>query len=213
MGVSEGIFAVSGASYPAHVRAVLEHEIAPVVMALEDIACSVGGEYGARLAMVSEHLRSVVSHLPDIVASETPTSGGVASSEPLSEALAAAACVSVSRLEVSQLPEQSSLLVPYPHLRVALRNLVSNAERHSGGVGSVVLSVEGSILTVQVANRVEGFRLDGQDGQDGQDGMGVGVAIVDILMRSCGGRFSGCSPYGTSGYTARLEVPCWPAGG
>lgn len=207
MGVSEGIFAVSGASYPAHVRAVLEHEIAPVVMALEDIACSVGGEHGARLAMVSEHLRSVVSHLPDIVASETPTSEGVASSEPLSEALAAAACVSVSRLEVSQLPEQSSLLVPYPHLRVALRNLVSNAERHSGGVGSVVLSVEGSILTVQVANRVEGFRLDGQDG------MGVGVAIVDILMRSCGGRFSGCSPYGTSGYTARLEVPCWPAGG
>ena len=162
---------------------------APVDVAalLADIA----GRYGRRLAGADQ---------PE--GRRTPRSGGPEQSEGLGGA--------------QHFPATVTQISPAA-LRRAVVNLIENALRHGGEPVELSLATEGREIVIAVLDRGPGIPPDqiarlkqpfarGEKARTGAGGAGLGLAIVERIVRTAGGRLE-LAPRAGGGLAARIRLP------
>ena len=105
-------------------------------------------------------------------------------------------------------------------LRRAIINLIENALRHGGGTAPVELELtrQGSECVIAVLDRGPGIPPEetarlrqpftrGETARTGAGGAGLGLAIVDRIVRAQGGRLE-LLPRDGGGLAARIALPC-----
>ncbi|MBL8483170.1 MAG: two-component sensor histidine kinase, partial [Rhodocyclaceae bacterium] len=124
----------------------------------------------------------------------------------------------------ARLPPQAPLLYARPlALRRVLANLVDNAVRYAGTEADIeiVLSDAGDEVKIEVLDRGPGIPPDQAElvkrpftrleaARTGATGAGLGLAIVDRVVRGHGGRFD-LLPREGGGLCARIVLPAPPA--
>jgi len=102
-------------------------------------------------------------------------------------------------------------------LRRAIANLIENALRHGGEPVELALTVEGRHVAIAVLDRGPGIPPDqiarlrqpfarGETARTGAGGAGLGLAIVERIVRSEGGRLE-LSPREGGGLAACIRLP------
>lgn len=180
------------------VSAAVAHELAPVRMLIREAAELVGGPASDVLLRAAEHLGMVGDCLPGIISGVGVGLGDAPVEwEEVGAAVEAAAMFCPSVPDLSLPDGMPRLLVPAPHARVVLRNVLSNAHAHAGGVAEVIVSVDGGSAVLEVVER---------PGAGSSSGSGLGVAIVDMLLFACGGSLERRYDRGSASSVVRLPV-------
>lgn len=190
---------LAAARFAPSVSDLVAHELAPVRMLLEEAASVAAPEAAATLREAARHLEMVAASLPDLLGSASPVSSEQRW-EPLGEALSAAMMFCRDEIDVSGAEDSAGVMVPAPNTRIALRNILSNASRYTGGASSVHARYAPGGMTISVREMVAA------DAPTCSSGSGLGLGVVDLMLSGCGGRM-GRTTHPGGRATTFVEVP------